>query len=603
MSSSDRPVYRLTLEAPEPGLGVIVIDAEGNVVGRCADDKSRLDLDLPRGLYTVRSSRSGAFAETVVRLDGPQLVKAAPPPVFSAATIPGAATTHEYYTWPAWAASQTPTAPLLAWDEPADARLLLFVRAAHQGAYAGEDQLASLSLRMLNGRSLSEFRDDAQRDSDKGWAAYSTRLPHGLLILEDLGERPRQIPVPLMPGWQTQVFVMHHKRLLWEDMRLATLHADVIDSRKYRSPYDLQPDDIQPSQDMDAGLLALQNNTPSVAPQLIDAFLGSKFQNPILGLLGAYLMLLHERREAKKPDYHADTGRIRMVLDNLHALLPESADVAALRLMAEPWLGKPALAPVERVPLFRCGAEALLQAAASDPALLPEGSLLDTVSDRLYGDTVWTTWKPVALPLGMYVAANLPGAGAMHETNWVEQAVVDAVSVAEHRGEDFTADDLVRRIGVSPHAVRNAMDRLITRAATQRLLPDVAPQDIRLLGGKVARTLADTLGLRVDESLLAQIASGPSSVESATMTPSIQQVYSRLKKALSEVAAKQAGKISADSVLTEIIRPDDALGRTLFSKRLARQFSEHNIALSNEELDATESVRDLAHLMARKLSE
>jgi len=587
---------------------VLVIDAEGNVVGRCADDQSRIELDLPRGLYTVRNSRSGTFTETLVRLDGEQTVRAAPPPVFSAATIPGAATTHEYYTYPAWEASQNPTAPEQAWNGAINAGLLLFARAPQREAYAGEDQFAALSLRAPDGRTLSGFDTDAKRHAT-GWSAYSARLSHGLLILEDRGERPRQIPVPLLRGWQTQLFVMHRGRLLWEDMRLTMAAEHELATRQHRSPYDHNADDVRASLNMDAGLLALQNDTPSVAPQLIAAFLGSKFQNPILGLLGAYLMLLHHRREPKNREFKPVPGQIRTVLDNLHALMPASADVAALRLLAKDWVDLPKLDPIERVPLFRCGAEVLLQAAASDPALLPEGSLLDVVSDNLYGDTVWTTWKPITLPVGTRSAAfAAPGAAeaitgaASAEPSWVELAVVDAMVAAEQRTEDVAVDDLVRRIGVSPHAVREAMHRLIKRVTTQQSLLDVEPRGMHLLGGKAAQMILRTLGSAVDEILLAQIMDA-TVVESATTIPSIKQVYPRLKVALSEVAGKETGKISADSVLKEIISPEDVMGRTLLTRRLVRQFPEHNIALTNKELDAAESVRDLAHLMVQKLSE
>lgn len=493
MSSSDHLVYRLRVEAPEPGLSVLVIDAKGNVVGRCADDQSRIEIDLPRGLYTVRSSRSGTFAETVIRLDGEQTVKAAPPPVFSAATIPGAATTHEYYTYPAWEASQNPTAPEQAWNGAIDAGLLLFARAPQREAHAGEDQFAALSLRAPDGRTLSSFDADAKRDVT-GWSAYSARLSHGLLILDDRSERPRQIPAPLLRGWQTQLFVMHRGRLLWEDMRLTMVAEHELASRQHRSPYDDNAEDVRAALDMDAGLLALQNNTPSVAPQLIAAFLGSKFKNPILGLLGAYLMLLHHRREQKNREFKPEPGQIRMVLDNLHELMPASADVAALRLLAKDWVELPKLDPIERVPLFRCGAEALLQAAASDPALLPEGSLLDAVSGDLYGDTVWTTWKPIALPVGARSAAFAdPGAA---QPSWVELAVVDAMVAAEQRADDVAVDDLVRRIGVSPHVVREAMHSIITRVATQKSSFDVEPRDMHLLGDKVARMLAGTRSAR-----------------------------------------------------------------------------------------------------------
>ena len=614
MSSSERPMHRLVVEAPEPGLGVLVIDAEGHIVARCADGQSRIEVDLPRGLYTVRSTRSGAFAETDLRLDNPKTVEATMPPMFSASTIPGGVTTHEYHTYPAWEASQIPTGPEQAWNGAADAGLLLFARAPAsllvwdrlpQGVpvYAGEDQFVTLSLRTLDGRTLSRFEADAKHNiNGAGSSAYSAKLSHGLLILEDQGEFPRQIPVPLMRGWQTQLFVMHDRRLLWEDLRLAMVTEDALASRKYRNPFDESAEDVRAAQDMDAGLLALQNDAPSVAPQLIDAFLGSKFQNPILGLLGAYLMLMHERRKARDSDYRVDIEHIRIVLDNLHALLFESADVVALRLLAEPWLGKPTLAPVTRIPMFRYGAEVLLKEAASDLSLVPEGSLLDLVSDRLYGDTVWTTWKPISLPLGRRASSTLPDE-VPREPNWVEYAVVDAISAARDREDGVTTDDLLRRIGVSPHAVREAMHHLISRAGTQQFLTDLTPQDMRLIGGQVLRKLADKLGTRIDESLLERISIGTASVESANRTPRIQQVYFRLKKALSEVAGTQAGKISADSVLTEIIRPNDALGRTLLSKRLTRQFREQNIELSDKEIDTAGSVRDLAHILLRKLSE
>ena len=611
MSSSERPMHRLVVEAPEPGLGVLVIDAEGHIVARCADGQSRIEVDLPRGLYTVRSTRSGAFAETDLRLDNPKTVEATMPPMFSASTIPGGVTTHEYHTYPAWEASQIPTGPEQAWNGAADAGLLLFTRApkkmlrydlSPQGpVYVGEDQFVKLSLRTLDGRTLSRFEADAKHNiNGAGSSAYSAKLSHGLLILEDQGEFPRQIPVPLMRGWQTQLFVMHDRRLLWEDLRLAMVTEDALASRKYRNPFDESAEDVRAAQDMDAGLLALQNDAPSVAPQLIDAFLGSKFQNPILGLLGAYLMLMHERRKARDSDYRVDIEHIRIVLDNLHALLFESADVVALRLLAEPWLGKPTLAPVTRIPMFRYGAEVLLKEAASDLSLVPEGSLLDLVSDRLYGDTVWTTWKPISLPLGRRASSTLPDE-VPREPNWVEYAVVDAISAARDREDGVTTDDLLRRIGVSPHAVREAMHHLISRAGTQQFLTDLTPQDMRLIGGQVLRKLADKLGTRIDESLLERISIGTASVESANRTPRIQQVYFRLKKALSEVAGTQAGKISADSVLTEIIRPNDALGRTLLSKRLTRQFREQNIELSDKEIDTAGSVRDLAHILLRKL--
>lgn len=595
MSSSKRPVHRLIVDAPEPGLGVLVIDDKGDIVARCADEQSRIEIELPRGLYMVRSTRSGAFTEIAVRLDRPQTVKAAVPPVFSAATIPGAETTHEYYTYPAWETSQTATAPEQAWNGAADASLLLFARAPQREVYEGGDQLASLSLRTLEGRTLSSFGTDAKRDNN-GWSAYSARLSHGMLILEDLGELPRQVPVPLMRGIQTQLFLMHHKRLLWEDMRLCMVPEQMLASRRDRDPYNQYDEDVRAALDMDTGLLALQNDALSVAPQLIQSFLESKFKNPILGLIGAYLMLSHDRYGTKPLDSRQGPKYIREVLDNLHLLLPESADVVALRLLAKKWFKPFELKPITQVPLFRCGAEVLLHAAATDPSLLPKGSLLDLVSENLCADTVWTTWKPIALPLGQIGVATA-------QPSWVEFAVVDAIAASPRGGDTVAADDLVRRIGVSPHAVRTAMESLMARVESSLLSSRGEHLAKRMLSSDLTRTLPLSVGTGLDvvNRMRTALASAPRA--EAAQKPSMQRVYARLKKALSEFAGTQVGKITADTLLTEIIGSEDEFGRSLVGRRIARQFRDYSIALMEGDLGAAQTVRDLAKLMARKASE
>jgi hypothetical protein len=500
MSTSNRPMHRLIVDAPEPGLGVLVIDNEGNIVARCTDEQSRIEIDLPHGLYTVRSIRNGAFTETGVRLDSSKSVKAAEPPVFSAATIPGAETTYEYYTYPAWEASQTPTGREHAWNGAADASLLLFVRAPQREAYHGENQLATLSLRTLEGWTLSSFDVDAKRGAD-GWSAYSARLSHGLLIIEDRGELPRQIPVPLMCGMQTQLFLMHRGRLLWEDMRLSMVSEQELASRRHRSPYDQNSEDVRVAMDMDAGLLALQNNTPSVAPQLIQAFLNTKLQNPILGLLAAYLMLLHHRQEAKTPHLKSDSAYILTVLDNLHSLLPGSADVRALRLLAENRLESPKVEPITGLPLFRCGAEVLLKAVADDPSLLPEGSMLDVVSEYLCGDTVWTTWKPIPLPIVKRVTSVRTSAADV-ESSWLEQTLLDVVSVCEANESSFTAEYLLHIIGASPHAVRHTIEQLMDNATKSPTILQGEGHNLMLLQGNTMRKLAQKVGAKFDPNPL-----------------------------------------------------------------------------------------------------
>lgn len=251
----------------------MVIDAFGNVVGRYAEDHQQITLSLPRGIYTVRGTRSGTFSEKLVRLDKSQTTEAPVPPVFSAAIIPGAQTTHEYYTYPSWEMSYKPTTNELAWDGPPEAGYFLFARAAKAEHYAQEEQLQFLKLITLAGKTLSVFGGSDTQCSSSGWSAYNTRLSPGLLLLGDQSNLPRQVPLPLLAGWQTQLFLMHHQWLLWEDMRLVLVPLQDLDSLALRSATDTNQADVQAGLDMDMGLLALQNQrvkTTSVRPPSTD---------------------------------------------------------------------------------------------------------------------------------------------------------------------------------------------------------------------------------------------------------------------------------------------------------------------------------------------
>lgn len=593
MSNSD-PRHRLTVTIPEPGLEILVLDADGAVMARSTGDENHIAADLPRGLYLVRATRGGLFHDMPVRHLGEQTVEAESPPRFSAATIPGAWTTHEYYTYPAWEASWQHTSPEIPWNGPAEAGLMLFVRAPNVERYHGEDFLDSLALRTERGDILTTFTDDAARNMSDGWAAWSANLSPGLLILESQGDDARQVPIPLMPGWQTQLFVMHRRRLLWEDLRVATVSLDEIATRRNRGPYDIDADDIAVLTDMDAGLAALQNDVHTAAERLVHRFLNAKFRNPILGLLGAYLMLLRARASAEP-----NTRLMRVVLDNLAHLAPDSADLQALKLLAAPWIDPPPPQPVHGIPLFRAGAEALIDAAASNPELLPEGSMLDVISEHLLGDTVWTTWRAVPLPPSVTtVAFGLAPAAGTDAPDWLELAVADAVTAAGQRDIEPSVAQIVRQVGVSPHAFRKAFDRLVARAVDQPMSLESTGMNLHALGSTLARRVADSVGATTAD-LVPRITTALERMDQPA--PGIQQIYARLKRSIAEVARTDVGNVSADTPLSTFIDRDDSQASHAVRRRLERGFREANLHLKQADIDSATTVRDLARRIESRL--
>lgn len=345
-------------------------------------------LALPRGLYTVRLERGGAIREEIVRHTKPRKIELLEPQRQSA--VPSFDTTyaHEYYSYTAHEHSLKDTdqaAPIFdaAGDRPG--RLFVFVRAASEEQYHGEDLSESLFLFDLGGTRVTDFGPTTTvQDRKQGWMALSISAPAGSYRLHFSGLRPREMILSVFPGWETQLFVPFEKR-----PRLS--QASVLLAKRGKG---FHPDD-RTAQVVDAALRGLQSGIDVLPPDDSELLLHGKFENPLLGLIGAHLLLLQ-----KHPKWEV----LEMVVGNLGMLLQGSADVQALRLAVA--LGQDKKMPVDRVtqpPMLRRGLDVVLQAAASSADLLPEGSLVERVAPYLLADSPWTMWSMPTVVAGNLV--------------------------------------------------------------------------------------------------------------------------------------------------------------------------------------------------------
>jgi hypothetical protein len=293
--------------------------------------------------------------------------------------------------------------------------------------------------------------------------------------------------------------------------------------RMFMSPVSngFEPDD-EIAAAVDEGLRALQSGTAMVPDATLDLFLHNKFKNPMLGFIGGHLLLRAARTEhAESPRRLERREVMREVLHNLRWLAPFAPDTVALEVLAhdELRLDPPEVAAVALPPMLRAGYAAVIAAASRNPALVPDGSLSDEISARLLNDSPWTSWEPrtakssgmttsstpwggktpklprsandtytlgpgsssgglpelfgVIAGLGGVVLDTLrelpatlprPWRKRLPEIGWLERAVIDEVVRAVRSGklEQGTLDtgEIARRLGVSPHAVRRAIDGL-----------------------------------------------------------------------------------------------------------------------------------------------
>lgn len=345
-----------------------------------AQEYGTLDRQLPAGIYTVRVERGGEMTETVIRHSKPTKQVVKEPRRFSAMPSFDTTTSHEYYAYTSmdWSKKDTGSQPMTVGNASADSpRLFIFVRAPSEESYSQKDLGEDLFLLDLDGRILTDFNEQVtERDLQKGWLAFSAPAERGYYILRYTGEVPRELPIYVDQGWDTQVFLMYRNGLLF-DLPSVLLAA---------KGQGFNPDDRM-TQALDAALSGLQSGRDLLSKELQQYLLYGKFENPMLGLLGAHLLL-------NKADPNPDT--VSIVLGNLGWLLEDSPDVQALRIRAALRFGtKVPTDPVSTPPMLRAGLQAVLKAGVENPAIIPEETLMDQVATYLYADSPWSSWKPL----------------------------------------------------------------------------------------------------------------------------------------------------------------------------------------------------------------
>ncbi|WP_428266233.1 hypothetical protein [Haliangium sp.] len=382
---------RLSLRLPWDGAAqMTVYDGFDRVVlGPVEEDT---EAELPAGLYTVRTQRAGDVRDQIVRLNEDRELSVTPPAHASAAPLTGAVTSHEYYTGPCVTYSQTQTAfPIVAPGglvKP-NSGLMLFVRAHDRKRYDGGPLARDLSLYGPGGAEPITRLDgnDVAVDDDTGWLAYSVLAAPGQYRLRGYhAEVWRELSIHVFERWQTQVFIRYDGPSGQGRPRLDTLTMLLSPMGAGFNPSD------ESVHAADLALQCLRSPIDWVPGSEMRVLLAEKFGNPMLGLLGAHLLLRRQERRSpgeRKPEL------IDEVLGNLRGLLGPTPDVLALQCRAARLFDRrlDQLDPIFDTPMLYDGAVAVIEAAALDERLVPEDGDLARYAPVLLSDLPWTSWE------------------------------------------------------------------------------------------------------------------------------------------------------------------------------------------------------------------
>lgn len=313
----------LNVKADDEIAEIAVYDGNMNVVSKGV---GTLKEELPAGLYRIKIRVGAETDEKLAALDRDQTVEFEQVPFASAIPLSKTIKTHEYHIAAAYDASQNVRKQL-----GSGASIMTFAREwSPEGNRSSGNPAQGLSLLDANEVLLSEIwkeanvRNNAGLDASAGWRADVAPGSYFLrLELDDADKTALLRPIFVSPGHHLQIFCLVGNHIVDEAGERKTIRrADLAAAAIVISPSgSFNPDD-RLARLGELACNALSQSRGLLPKSLIDDLLADKFDNPMLGLLGAHLLL------RDKPD---DTNTFRIVTDNLLSMLgPDHPDLQTL---------------------------------------------------------------------------------------------------------------------------------------------------------------------------------------------------------------------------------------------------------------------------------
>jgi len=370
--------------------------------------KYQYSYQLKKGLYTVRIEMNAEISDKVITLnsDKEYLVSSdlsqasrtniiQPPQQFSSALLSGDnvktyGSSHEYYTYPAIDFSKKDTFSFTGYNpNDSDSSLFVFMRFPSIEKYNGLRSKWSkpfyLDFEIVNedGESIIQFesRSGLEVNENDGWLAFNAKLPNGIYYLIYRGAEPRQIPIYVFKNWHTQFFMTLGNEPLFGSIRIFISKQREFNPKENTNKY------------IDILLDKLQNGDYSVDEELIEMAAYGKYESPMLGLICSYVYLKSSQTKEDRL-FNIITQNMQNVIlkDN-----DESPDIRALNILAADHFAKSNYkkTAVKATPMLRIGFEAIQNAALKNRNLISKNSVNDFVSETLFYDSPFNTFKPI----------------------------------------------------------------------------------------------------------------------------------------------------------------------------------------------------------------
>jgi len=367
--SPEVPKRLLFIQTSVPTVELYVISGSNDIVARGVGS---LQEKLTPGIYKLRLRVGDTVADRIFEL----------PPGQEAFTLPISAMPQIPMTTPVPLAGPGQAAPASAdvahtWSKAvhvahgAGSRLFFFVAAPPSGSMAIAP--ATLTLRTFDGVQIASL---AQGSSAQGCLGCSVELnPGGYVLRVERGMRSAiEQAVYTCAGWQTQVFLQVAQ---WSEQNVVDLSGcSVLMSRIERGF-------LPGSQEflwIEAARKSLDSGRVAMAPGMIQNMLYGKFDDPMLGIYGAHLLVARN-----------EPADLPTVVKNLTGLIGPHPDVTSLYF----YFNKPLAAALTYPypPMLTSSWALIVQHSAENPGVVPSGSFSARIAGSLWPTGTWLGWK------------------------------------------------------------------------------------------------------------------------------------------------------------------------------------------------------------------
>lgn len=359
----------LTIRAADEASEIFLIDAG---LSRIASGVGRLKIDVDPGIYKVRFRSGASQHDELVEISGldENVVVQGPPILFhTAAPIDKTLTTHEYHSGPATMLSKQVNCEIGYGGE-----LFIFVREEEGDQIQDQEfSVSGVTVHSLDGMELATF-EQGDVDIQYRWSAITLRLDPGTYSIR-VASGPigtYEIFVTISQGWQTQVFMVMDE--FWHDrisFRAPSLRsASVLMSHQGRG-FDPYSRTVRLAE---LARHALEQGRNVISSQLMNELLSEKFEDPMLGIIAAHLIMRRHR-----PNWDL----LLVVINNLANMLGEHPDVQALQIAMK----KKSVTRIDSIsspPLLRNSWDYITKASRRRASLVS----LDSHSARIANDVV-----------------------------------------------------------------------------------------------------------------------------------------------------------------------------------------------------------------------